>query len=67
MVSKGSTVRFAFREATTTHDVRSIGRRRLESIGNRCSCSQSRTFTRAGTYRYECTLHPGMTGRISVH
>jgi plastocyanin len=67
VVSKGSTVRFAFRDATTTHDVRNIGGRRFKSIGNRCTGSRSRTFTRAGTYRYECTLHPGMTGRISVH
>ena len=39
---------------------------RFTSIGNRTTGSPTRTFTRAGTYRYECTLHPGMTGRISV-
>jgi plastocyanin len=66
-ISKGSTVRFAFRDGSTTHNVTSIGSRRFKTIGNRSSGSQSRTFTRAGTYRYECTLHPGMTGRISVH
>jgi len=26
----------------------------------------ARTFSRAGTYRFACTLHPGMTGRIVV-
>lgn len=66
-ISKGTTVRFAFRDGTTTHNVTSIGRRRFKAIGNRSAGSQSRTFTRAGTFRYECTLHPGMTGRISVH
>lgn len=66
-ISKGSTVRFAFRDGTTTHNVASIGRRRFKTIGNRSSGSQSRIFTRVGTYRYACTLHPGMTGRISVH
>lgn len=66
-ISKGSTVRFAFRDVSTTHNVVSTAGRRFKAIGNRSSGSSSRTFTRAGTYRYECTLHPGMTGRISVH
>jgi plastocyanin len=65
-ISRGSTVRFAFRDGTTTHNVTSVGGRRFKTVGNRSSGSQSRTFTRAGVYRYECTLHPGMTGRISV-
>jgi plastocyanin len=26
----------------------------------------AKTFRRAGTYRYVCTLHPGMGGRIIV-
>jgi plastocyanin len=66
-ISRGSTVTFAFRDGGTTHNVASTGRTRFRTIGNRSSGSQSRTFTRAGTYRYECTLHPGMTGRIVVH
>jgi len=24
------------------------------------------TFTRAGTFNYECTIHPGMTGTVVV-
>jgi plastocyanin len=66
-VPKGSTVTFAFRDASTTHNVHSIGRRHFKAIPNRSSGSRRRTFTRAGTYRYQCTLHPGMTGRIVVH
>jgi plastocyanin len=65
-VSKGATVAFAFRDGSTTHNVTSTGARRFKTIPNRSSGSVARTFRRAGTYRYECTLHPGMTGRISV-
>jgi plastocyanin len=65
-ISKGTTVRFAFRDHDTTHNVTSTGSRRFKTIANRSSGSAARTFRRTGTYRYECTLHPGMTGRITV-
>ena len=25
-----------------------------------------RTFTRPGVFRYDCTIHPGMAGRVEV-
>ncbi|MCA1679238.1 MAG: cupredoxin domain-containing protein [Actinobacteria bacterium] len=65
-IAKGTSVTFAFRDGSTDHNVVSTGSRRFKRIGARSSGSLRRTFTRAGTYRYECTLHPGMTGRISV-
>ena len=65
-VSKGTRVAFAFRDEDTTHNVKSTGSRRFTTIGDRESGSPSRTFSRAGIYRYQCTLHPGMTGRITV-
>jgi plastocyanin len=65
-VSKGTKVTFAFRDDTTTHNVTSSGSKRFKTIGDRSSGSVTRTFSRAGTYRYSCTLHPGMTGRIVV-
>ena len=65
-IAKGTTVTFAFRDASTDHNVVSTGSRRFKTIGVRSAGSPKRTFSRAGTYRYECTLHPGMTGRISV-
>jgi plastocyanin len=65
-VSRGTTVAFAFRDNGTTHDVTSTGGSRFKKIAARSSGSVRRTFGRAGTYRYACTLHPGMTGRITV-
>lgn len=65
-VSRGAKVTFAFRDGSTTHNVTSTGGRRFKTIPDRSSGSVARTFRRAGIYRYECTLHPGMTGRISV-
>ena len=65
-VVKGTKVTFAFRDGTTTHNVTSKGSPRFKTIGNRSSGAPARTFSAAGTYRYHCTLHPGMTGRIVV-
>lgn len=65
-VARDTKVTFAFRDEATTHNVTSTTRRRFKTIGDRASGAVSRTFSRVGTYRYECTLHPGMTGRIIV-
>ncbi len=65
-VSKGTTVTFAFRDDGIVHNVVGVGRKKFKAISNRSSGSQRRTFTSSGTYRYQCTLHPGMTGRITV-
>jgi hypothetical protein len=34
--------------------------------GINANASVQRTFTTAGTYRYHCTIHPGMAGSIVV-
>jgi len=65
-VARGTTVTFAWRDERTAHNVVSKGAKRFESIATRETGSRSRTFTKAGTYRYVCTLHPGMAGRITV-
>jgi plastocyanin len=65
-VSRATTVTFRFRDGTTAHNVTSRGSRRFKSIADRSTGSVARTFARAGVYRYACTLHPGMTGKLTV-
>jgi len=65
-VSRGTTVSFRWHDDTTTHNVTSTGTKRFKTISNRSTGVQSRRFARAGVYRYACTLHPGMTGQITV-
>ena len=37
------------------------------NIGNTSSGSAARTFTTAGSFTYNCTLHAGMSGAVIVH
>ncbi len=66
-VSRNTTVKFAFRDDGTAHDVVSRDTLQFRPISVRSSGTQSRKLTAPGTYRYVCTLHPGMAGRIAVH
>ncbi len=65
-IRAGSSVTFKFVEPATAHDVTSIGSKRFRTISARTTGSVKRVFRRGGVYRYECTLHPGMEGRITV-
>jgi plastocyanin len=39
-----------------------------EGISHKASSkfTETHTFTKAGTFSYQCTIHPGMTGTIEV-
>jgi len=39
----------------------------IADIGQHTNGQNTRTFTNAGTYNYQCTLHAGMVGSVVVH
>jgi plastocyanin len=65
-IHRGDTVRWLFRDRAVSHNVTSQGAMRFRSSSSRLSGSYSVRFTRRGTYRYHCTIHPSMLGRVVV-
>ncbi len=49
-----------------THNVTFSSGGSPANIANHSSGSNSRDFTTAGTFNYQCTLHAGMNGRVTV-
>ena len=64
-IAKGDTVRWIWRDGSIRHDVRfrsgGFKASRLMSTG-----SYRLTFKRRGTYRYFCSVHAEMKGRVTV-
>lgn len=48
------------------HDLRSTGSPRFKGRSAAKSGTHTVRFTRAGKYRYACTIHAGMTGTVVV-
>ena len=65
-INRGDSVRWRFADAGVSHNVTSRGTPRFRSSRSMQSGSYAVRFTRAGTYRYVCTIHPGMRGRVVV-
>jgi plastocyanin len=65
-VSRGASVTFRFDDGTTIHNVRSRGRLKFRGSANKSQGTFKATLRKPGTYRYVCTLHPGMAGQITV-
>jgi plastocyanin len=61
-VRPGTEVTWRFVDGSVPHDVKGDGfASRIQSRG-----TYSHRFTQAGEYRYTCTLHAGMEGRVVV-
>jgi plastocyanin len=64
-VNSGESVTFAF--GAVAHNVTFDtpgGATPADIPGNNSNVSIARTFTAPGTYRFHCTIHPGMAGSI---
>lgn len=65
-IDRGDSVRWLFRDGPSPHNVTSEGTPRFRASPSKQSGSYTFRFTRSGTYRYYCTIHPFMTGRVVV-
>jgi plastocyanin len=61
-VKQGQTVTWSFDDGGTPHDVKGKG----WGSGDQASGTFRHTFTAPGSYRYSCTLHARMNGRVDV-
>jgi plastocyanin len=65
-IRRGDRVRWAWRDPRTPHNVISRGRLRFRSSAIKETGTYVVRFRRRGTYRYVCTIHPGMAGKVIV-
>jgi len=66
VVHRGDRVTWRFLDEEVSHNVTSVAKPRFRSSGSRMTGTYSVRFTRKGTYRYVCTIHANMRGRIVV-
>jgi plastocyanin len=66
-IKKNDSVKFSWAKANNPHNVRfSKKSGRPKNCGTRTSGSCTRKFKTRGTFKYVCSIHPGMTGAIKV-
>jgi len=64
LVTPGTTVTWTW-AVPVTHNV-TFSSSALTSSGNRSSGTFTQNFPNAGSFGYQCTLHAGMTGSVTV-
>jgi plastocyanin len=65
-VKPGTIVTWSWQDGVTGHNVTSQGKLRFKSSPTQQKGTWKVRFTKPGTYKYLCTLHPGMVGSIVV-
>ena len=65
-IQRGESVRWRFADTSVSHNVTSRGRPHFRSSKSMLTGTYTVRFTRPGTYRYVCTIHPNMKGRVIV-
>jgi len=64
-ISKNTTVTWRWR-GESPHNVTPTGSKKFKKSTTKTSGTHKVKFTSAGTFRYVCTIHDGMTGSIVV-
>lgn len=62
-VTPGTTVTWTWAQGATTHNVTFDDGTKSAS---QSTGTYARTFGAAGSYAYQCTIHPGMSGSVTV-
>lgn len=66
-VKAGGRVTWRFQDQYVPHNVTSRGKQRFKSSGSRPEgATYSVRFRKAGTFKYVCTIHANMQGRVVV-
>ncbi len=61
-IAKGGSVKWVWKDGDTPHNVTFATKHsKTQKAG-----SYTLRFARAGTYKYHCTIHPGMNGKVVV-
>jgi plastocyanin len=63
-VAVGTTVTWTWDASAVTHNVTFADG--VASGDKGANATYTRTFAAAGTFQYQCTIHPGMTGSVLV-
>ena len=64
-IARGASVTFS-NTSGIEHNVTFASGSGIQSIGNHTSGTNTRLFSTAGNFPFQCTLHSGMTGQIVV-
>lgn len=65
-IKAGTSVTWTWKDPYVTHNIHSIGKPAFKGASDRQSGTYTFVFKKKGTYRYQCTLHPGMKAKIVV-
>jgi plastocyanin len=65
-IARGATVEWRFLDRPSPHNVTSRGAKRFRSSPSKQSGTYRVRFAKSGTYRYLCTIHPDMRGKVVV-
>jgi plastocyanin len=65
-ITKGGTVTWTNEAGKTPHNVTFSTAGAPQSVPNLTTGTSTRTFDNVGTFSYQCTNHPGMSGTVTV-